>query len=75
MARDILDIGGYTILRRIGTGARSTIYLATNEEDDTKVALKRVIFERPEDSRIFEQVDAEYKVARLIDHPYVRKCY
>lgn len=75
MAKDILDVGGFTILERIGTGARSTIYLASNEEDDIKVALKRVIFERPEDSRVFEQVENEYKVARRIDHPYVRKCY
>ena len=75
MAKDILDVGGFSILKRIGTGARSTIYLASDEEDDTKVALKRVMFERPEDSRIFEQVETEYKVARRIDHPYVRKCY
>ncbi|MFH1718066.1 MAG: serine/threonine-protein kinase [Planctomycetota bacterium] len=75
MGKDILDVGGFTILKRIGSGARSTIYLASNEEDDTKVALKRVIYEKPEDSRVFEQVEAEYKVAHLIDHPYVRKCY
>lgn len=75
MAKDILDVGGYTIIRRIGVGARSTIYLAADEEDGKKVALKRVILERPEDLRVFEQVDAEYKVAGMIDHPYVRKCY
>ncbi len=75
MAKDILDIGGFTILKRIGTGARSTIYLATDEEDETKVALKRVIYEKPEDTRVFEQVETEYKVARRIDHPYIRKCY
>jgi len=75
MAKDILDVGGYTILGRIGTGARSTIYLAQDEEDGRQVALKRVIFQRPEDSRIFEQVETEYKVAGMIDHPYVRKCY
>ncbi|MFZ2148915.1 MAG: serine/threonine-protein kinase [Sedimentisphaerales bacterium] len=75
MAKDILDVGGFTILKRIGTGARSTIYLATNEEEGAKVALKRVIFERPEDSRIFEQMETEYKVAQRIDHLYVRKCY
>ena len=75
MAKDILDVGGYTILRRIGTGARSTIYLAAGEEDGRKVALKRIIFERPQDSRVFEQVETEYKVAGMIDHPYVRKCY
>ncbi len=75
MAKDILNIGGFTIIKRIGTGARSTIYLATDETDKTRVALKRVIFKRPEDSRIFEQTETEYKVGRRIDHPYVRKCY
>ena len=75
MAKVTLDIGSFSIIRRIGIGARSTIYLAVNEQDKTNVALKRVVFERPEDSRIFEQVQTEYKVARRIDHPYVRKCY
>jgi len=77
MAKDILHVGDYTILKRIGTGARSTIYLAVHDddEDETKVALKRVIFQRPEDTRIFEQVQNEFKVARRINHPYIRKCY
>jgi serine/threonine protein kinase len=75
MAKDILDVGGFTIIRRLGTGARSTIYLAADEENNMTVALKRVIFEKPEDSRVFEQVEVEYKVAHQIDHPYVRKCY
>ena len=75
MAKDILDIGGFSIIKRIGTGARSTIYLAKDEQDKTDVALKRVIFERPEDARIFEQVETEYKVGRRIDHPYVRRCH
>ena len=75
MAKDILSVGDFTIIKRIGTGARSTIYLATDKQDNINVALKRVIFERPQDSRIFEQTQTEYKVARRIDHPYVRKCY
>jgi serine/threonine protein kinase len=75
MAKDILNFGGFRIVKRIGTGARSTIYQATDETNGTDVALKRVIFERPEDLRIFEQMETEYKVARRIDHPYVRKCY
>ena len=75
MAKDILNVGGFTIQKRIGTGARSTIYLATDEQDNTNVALKRVIFERPEDSRIFEQVQTEYKVGSRMNHPYIRKCY
>ncbi len=75
MARDLLSVGEFTIIRRIGNGARSTIYLATDEEDGTLVALKRVIIERPEDHRVIEQTEMEYKVAREIDHPYIRKCY
>jgi len=75
MARDILDIGGYTIKKRIGVGARTTIYLATDDSDGKEIALKRVILERPEDTRIFEQVEAEFKIAQKIDHPYIRKCF
>jgi serine/threonine-protein kinase len=75
MAKVTLDIGGFSIIRRIGIGARSTIYLAIDEQDKTEVALKRIVFEKPEDSRIFEQAETEYKFGRRIDHPYVRKCY
>ncbi len=75
MAKDILSVGGYTIIRRIGNGARSTIYLATDDEDGSTVALKRLTWEKPEDHRAFEQTEMEYKVAQRIDHPYVRKCY
>jgi serine/threonine-protein kinase len=34
-----------------------------------------VIFERPEDVRVFEQVENEFKIARKLDHPYIRKCH
>ncbi len=75
MGKSVLNVGGYTILKRLGTGARSTIYLANDGDEYDSVALKRVIFEKPEDSRVFEQMENEYKVANKIDHPYVRKCY
>lgn len=75
MAKNILNIGGFSIKKRIGTGARSTIYEAVDEVDGKTVALKRVILEKPEDKRIFEQVDTEFKTAQQIDHPNVRKSY
>ena len=75
MGKDILSVGEFTIIRRIGNGARSTIYLATDETDGTVVALKRLIYEKPEDHRVFEQTENEFKVAQRIDHPYIRKCY
>jgi len=71
----MLDIDGFSIIKRIGTGARTTIYLARDESTKQAVALKRAVFEYPEDVRIFEQIETEYKVAQRIDHPYIRKCY
>jgi serine/threonine protein kinase len=75
MGKNILNVGGFTIKKRLGTGARSTIYLATDNQNHTDIALKRIIFERPEDTRVFEQTENEFKTAQLINHPYVRKCY
>jgi serine/threonine-protein kinase len=71
----IIDIDGYRILRKLGSGARTTIYLAVDEDTRQTVALKRAVMEGPEDSRIIEQIEKEYKVARQIEHPYIRKCY
>jgi len=75
MNNQILDIDGFTIIKNIGTGARTTIYLARDEATKEKVALKRAILENPEDTRIFEQIENEYKVSQNIDHPYIRKCH
>jgi len=75
MIKDTLDIAGFTIIKRLGTGARSVIYLARDEQTKEKVALKRVVYEQPEDSRVFEQMQTEYKIARQVDHPYMRKCH
>jgi len=75
MGKDILDIGGFTIIGRLGNGARSTIYSARDDEDGSLVALKRVVLEKPEDIRVFEQTETEFKIATRIDHPYIRKCF
>ena len=75
MANSTIDIDGYTILRRIGTGARSVIYLAVEEATRKRIAIKRAVLEAPEDTRIFKQIETEYKVSNEIDHPYIRKCY
>ncbi len=75
MARQTPDIEDFTIIRHIGTGARSRIYLARDEQTGRTVALKQAVMEAPEDQRIFEQMETEYRVARQLDHPYLRKCY
>lgn len=75
MAIDRLELDGFTIIKKLGTGARSTIYLALDEETGDTVALKRSVYEKPEDDRIFEQITNEYKVSRAVEHPYLRKCH
>jgi serine/threonine protein kinase len=69
-----IDVDGYTIIRKIGTGARSTIYLVKDDITGESVALKRAHLDAPEDVRIFEQIETEFKVSKHIDHPYIRKC-
>jgi serine/threonine-protein kinase len=75
MAQTPIDIDGFTITRRIGAGARSVIYMAVDENTKQVVAIKRAVFESPEDLRIFEQMETEYQVAKHLDHPYLRRCY
>lgn len=75
MAKQTLDIDGFTIIRRLGTGARSTIYLAKDDLTGEQVALKRALMETAEDARIFEQIETEFKVSRLVDNTYIRKCH
>ena len=75
MAKGSIDIDGFRIVRKLGSGARTSIYLAVDEETRQTVALKQAILESPEDTRIFEQMEMEFKVAKQVDHPYVRKCY
>lgn len=74
MAQQPIKLDGFSVIKRIGTGARSTIYLATDDLTNEKIALKWAVKEYPEDIRIFEQIETEYKVSRQIDHPYIRKC-
>jgi eukaryotic-like serine/threonine-protein kinase len=75
MAIDRLELDGFRIIKKLGTGARSTIFLALDEGTGQTVALKRSVYEKPEDERIFEQITTEYEVSKAMDHPYLRKCY
>lgn len=75
MGNNIPDIDDFVIIKHIGTGARSRIYMARDVQSGKVVALKRAVMETPEDSRVFEQIETEYKVTRHLDHPYLRKCY
>ncbi|MFI4911181.1 MAG: serine/threonine-protein kinase [Sedimentisphaeraceae bacterium JB056] len=70
-----MQIPGFTIREKLGTGARSTIYKASDDQTGQIVALKRVVLEQAEDARVFEQMETELKVSKNIDHKFIRKCY
>ncbi|OHB53231.1 MAG: hypothetical protein A2Y07_11225 [Planctomycetes bacterium GWF2_50_10] len=72
---EIFNLDGFSIIKRLGTGARSVIYLANDENENRQVAIKRAVLERAEDTRIFEQMETEYKVSKAVDHRYLRKCF
>lgn len=66
---------GYEILGRLGKGAGSDIYLASDPATSQVYALKHVIRTDASQTRIFEQLYNEYKVCRRLDHPVLRKCF
>ena len=47
MPKNILNLGGFTIKQRIGNGARSTIYLASDDEDQGRPRLVRGTYQSP----------------------------
>lgn len=51
------------------------IYSATELATRRRVALKHIVRRSAEDDRFLEQAENEYSVARLVNHPYLRKCY
>jgi len=70
-----ISMDGFRVIKKLGAGARTTIYLAVDLSTNKKVALKRAVFETEQDHRIFEQMATEYKISNKISHPYIRKCH
>ena len=66
------EYNGYEIIRRIGVGAASVIYLAKKNNTEEYYALKHVMRREDEDKRMLEQVENEFEVGRHISHPYIR---
>ena len=66
---------GYEVVRRLGTGAASTIFSVRDQSTGELRALKHVIRQDGQDKRMIEQVENEYEIASKVDHPYVRKVF
>src|SRR5712692_6096250 len=71
----IARIGKFTIQRELGSGANSTIFLISRQEDARQYALKVVPINGPEDKKFLEQAEHEFRVAQMLDHPNLIKIY
>ena len=63
----------YDLLERIGEGARSTIWRASDKNTGRIYALKHVLRKEDKDIRFIEQMEAEYKLSKNFNHPNLRK--
>jgi serine/threonine-protein kinase len=66
-------IEGYRVLKLVGHGAASTIYLVQDPKTKQIWALKHVEKNDPKDQRFLDQAESEYKIASELDHPSIRK--
>jgi len=69
-------VHGYTIYERLGTGARSTIWLAVSQRTGEQFALKRVVRRHgSSDNRFINQALTDYTVSSRVDHPVLRRSF
>ena len=72
MAQKLLH---YDVLERLGDGARSTIYAVSDPQTRQTFALKHVVRASDKDLRFIEQVEVEFEISRLFNHPNLRKSF
>jgi eukaryotic-like serine/threonine-protein kinase len=66
-------VEGYRVLREVGRGAASIVYLVQDPKTKQIWAMKHVVKETPKEQRFLDQAEAEYKIASELDHPGIRK--
>jgi len=69
---DPRTIAGFTVLARIGEGARSILYAVHDPKSRQVWALKHVLRNTDKDQRFIEQCEREYAIGSKLDHPALR---
>lgn len=65
----------YDLQQRIGEGARSVIWRATDTRTGKVVAIKRCIRKEDKDIRFIEQMEAEHNLCKNFNHPNLRRSF
>jgi serine/threonine-protein kinase len=66
-------VDGYQIMKEIGRGAASVIYVVKEVKTNHIWALKQVEKQTDKDQRFLDQAEEEAKVARAVNHPGIRQ--
>ena len=69
------DIPGYSIHKKIGSGGMSTVYLATQESFDRKVALKVMLPTFSANKDFVKRFSREAKIVAGLSHPHIIPVY
>ena len=70
-----LQIKGYRVLKKIGEGGMSNVFLGERESDGTQVALKILNARPSDDKQLLQRFIQEASMISDIDHPNVVKIY
>jgi eukaryotic-like serine/threonine-protein kinase len=68
-------VSGYSVLQKLGDGARSQVYQVVRPETGEVFALKRVLRDPNEDCRFLDQAIREFEISSRLNHRYLRKAY
>lgn len=69
------QIGKFTVIGTLGSGANSTILHVRRAADSTQYALKVVPIDEPEDKKYLDQAEHEFRISQKFDHPNLIKLY
>jgi serine/threonine protein kinase len=68
-------IGKFAVLATLGAGAHSSILRVRREDDGREYALKVVSVDGPDEVKFLEQVQHEFRVGKMLDHPNLVKIH
>jgi len=72
---DLVQIKGYHVLRRLGGGGMSEVFLAVRETDGAQVALKLLGTSINQDPSLLHRFIQEYALLEQIQHPNVARIF
>ena len=68
-------VGPYTVVRRLGQGGMSNVYLANDELNNREVVLKFPHEELLGDVSSHERFNREVKIGKLLDSDHIQRLY